>query len=956
MQFLISRLNLSWLSGFFLTFAVAAAAPSAPTLSLAGEWQIRLDPKLIGISQNWLAPEAQFDQILSLPGTTDQAGLGIPLQTHPDLSKSGLAGLVRKNSFIGPAWYRRNIDIPDTWRGKRVTLFLERVLWESQVWIDGKEIGKQNSLSTPHIFELPLDTSCGQHQLVIRVDNRIQFETGRSHAYIEDTQSIWNGIIGKIELRSSPITWIDSIRVDPNPLAASAEVHIGNLSGKSGEGMLVGELTNGKHHQKISRSVKWDTTGGVISLKLAPEKGDAPWSEFHPNLCKLSLTLQSKEAGNHTQEVTFGFRKIATNGPSLELNDIPLFLRGTHEGASFPLTGYPPMDVEGWRRLFKILKEWGLNHMRFHSYCPPDACFTAADEEGIYLQAELPLWVGDLGKKGDDKRTQWVRDEAKKIMANYGNHPSLILFSLGNELHGEYQFLQNFLRELKISDTRRLYTMTSNRLWVFDGPAGSGEIDGPTIADDFLVERAFRKDGKIEGMRGQSFFSELPNTSVDFQNILGRASRPLITHEIGQWTTFPNLAEISKYTGVLRPINLEAIRDDLTRNGLIDQVHDFTKASGKFSAELYKQEIELALRSKTLAGYQMLDLHDYPGQGTAHVGLLDSFWDSKQIAEPSYFREVCAPVVPLARMAKRVYTNDEEFVATVEFVNHSENTISNVHPVWEITTKESGVIARGTLPTLNLTLGACIPAGTISIALAEVTKATLATLRINAPEANASNSWSLWIIPAKSPPKPKSVVVTDSISHAKKLLKHAGKVLYCPNQTSILKRQDTAFLPAFWSPVYFTNQSGTMGLLIQSQHPALAEFPTSDHSDWQWWSILSPSPGAVVLDQVDLQQRPIVQVIDSFSRNQKLAFVFEARVDEGHLIVCAADLTNKGISDPMCRQLRSSLVRYLALESAPNISSLSEKDLDSLFRDDPARSASSGVEWLKDLEPPPPQK
>ena len=256
MQFLISRLNLSWLSGFFLTFAIATAAPSAPTLSLAGDWQIRLDPKLIGISQNWLAPEAQFDQILSLPGTTDQAGLGIPLQTHPDLSKSGLAGLVRKNSFIGPAWYRRNIDIPDTWRGKRVTLFLERVLWESQVWIDGKDIGKQNSLSTPHIFELPLDTSCGQHQLVIRVDNRMQFETGRSHAYIEDTQSIWNGIIGKIELRSSPITWIDSIRVEPNPLAASAEVHIGNLSGKSGEGILVGELTNGKHHQKISRSVK----------------------------------------------------------------------------------------------------------------------------------------------------------------------------------------------------------------------------------------------------------------------------------------------------------------------------------------------------------------------------------------------------------------------------------------------------------------------------------------------------------------------------------------------------------------------------------------------------------------------------------------------------------------------------------------------------------------------------
>lgn len=614
------------------------------------------------------------------------------------------------------------------------------------------------------------------------------------------------------------------------------------------------------------------------------------------------------------------------------------------------------MDVEGWRRLFKILKEWGLNHMRFHSYCPPDACFTAADEEGIYLQAELPLWVGDLGKKGDDKRTQWVRDEATKIMANYGNHPSLILFSLGNELHGEYQFLQKFLRELKISDARRLYTMTSNRLWVFDGPAGSGEIDGPTIADDFLVERAFRKDGKIEGMRGQGFFSEIPNTTIDFQNILGRASRPLITHEIGQWTTFPNLAEISKYTGVLRPINLEAIRDDLTRNGLIDQVHDFTKASGKFSAELYKQEIELALRSKTLAGYQMLDLHDYPGQGTAHVGMLDSFWESKQIADPSCFREACAPVVPLARMAKRVFSNEEKFIASVEFVNHSENIISNVQPVWDITTKDSGVIARGTLPTLNLPLGACIPAGSISVSLTGVTKATLATLRITAPEAKASNSWRLWIIPENSPAESKSVVITDSISLAKKVLNHSGKVLYCPNKASILKRQDTSFLPAFWSPVYFTNQSGTMGLLIHNQHPALAEFPTASYTDWQWWSILSHSPGAVVLDQIGIGQRPIVQVIDSFSRNQKLALVFEARVGEGHLLVCAADLISKGVTDPICRQLRSSLIHYLADVIDPNVPSISEKNLDSLFRDDPSRSASSSTEWSKDLEPPPLQK
>jgi hypothetical protein len=938
--------------GFCLLLGLvfAAGANAKETQSLAGTWQIRLDPKGLGLSQNWLDPQTPFENFISLPSTTDQAQLGTPCRAEPEISKAGLAGLTRKFSYIGPAWYRRTIEIPKEWKGKRITLFLERVIWESRVWLDGKEIGQQNSLSTPHEFDLSSITP-GKHVLLLRIDNRQQFDVGRSHAYIEDTQSIWNGVVGKIELRATPPVWIDQVHLNPDPAKPSVEIRMGNRTGKAGSGTLLFRISGGNNPSEKSAPVKWDAQGGTVIQPL-DFAGKLPvWSEFHPNLHQLELILNSGDAQD-TRKLSFGLRKIARSGMSITLNDLPIFFRGTHEGCSFPLTGYPPMDVEDWRRIFKVLKQWGLNHMRFHSYCPPEACFTAADEEGIYLQPELPLWTGKLDSAGDEKRVAWVREEARKVIEAYRNHPSMVLFCLGNELQGQFRFLQNLLGDLKKADPSRLYTMTSNRLWILDAPAKLGEPNMPPLLDDFLVERAFWNKKEKDGMRGQTFFAESPNTSIDFGQTLKRSPLPLLTHEIGQWNAFPNLAEIPKYTGVLRPINLEAIRDDLKKNGLLSQAADFTRASGKFCAELYKQELELALRSTPLSGYQLLDLHDYLGQGTAHVGLLDSFWDPKGFAEPAPFREACSPIVPLLRLPKRVYTSEEALSAKLEFVNFLEKPISNVSPRWEIKASDGRLIGEGNLGPINLPLGAAIPAGTLTASLSSITQPTEATIRVSAPEACAMNSWKIWIVPVLPKIDSPQVLVTSSLAEAQTILTKGGTVLFLPTQGSIRQRQDTSFLPAFWSPVYFTNQAGTMGLLIQNRHPALADFPTEEYSNWQWWSLLTPCAGSVVLDQVKNIQ-PIVQTIDAFSRNQKLGLIFEAKVGSGRLLVCSANLS--GDTDPMRRQMRASLIRYLSAPTPSNLTRISETELSALFCEDQPQSSDS-EKWSKDLEPVPVKK
>lgn len=135
-------------------------------------------------------------------------------------------------------------------------------------------------------------------------------------------------------------------------------------------------------------------------------------------------------AGKEKREVSFGCRTLSTDNGSLYVNDRKTFLRGTLECCIFPLTGTPPTDTEGWTKVFTTAKDWGLNHLRFHSYCPPEAAFHVADSLGFYFQVELPVWTTDLG---DDKSVyQFMRDEFDRISGYYGNHPSLCLVSCGN--------------------------------------------------------------------------------------------------------------------------------------------------------------------------------------------------------------------------------------------------------------------------------------------------------------------------------------------------------------------------------------------------------------------------------------------------------------------------------------------------------------------------------------------
>lgn len=876
-------------------------------LSVAGEWQVSLDSL------------TTFQPIM-LPGTTDLAGLGEPNELQPALERPQLSHLTRRHSFMGAAFYKRTIDIPRSMAGKPLTLTLERVLWQSALWIDGVKMPQEEeSLTTPHAYTIASGLSAGRHEIMLRIDNRKRYDISydeMAHAYTNETQIKWNGVLGRMELRALPRVRILRTDVFPDIETQSIRVRC----------VLV-RTTATKQKAKVSLQVDnmpdkaftvtmdKDTMAVESIFRIGHDM--RLWDEFSPNLYQLTTVCQTGRERD-TLTTSFGMREVQGNG-GLTVNGKRVFLRGTLECCVFPLTGCPPTDEAGWEKVFLSAKSWGLNHLRFHSYCPPDAAFRVADRMGFYLQVELPVWSLNIGKSEEVER--YMREEFDRISHAYGNHPSLCLMTCGNELQSDFTFLNGLVRYMKSADPRHLYSTTS---FTFE----KGHGGHPEPEDEFFVTQ-WTDRGWV---RGQGVFdAEAPNFAKDYRVAADSISVPLISHEIGQYSVYPNLKETVKYTGVLAPLNFEAVRHDLERKGLADKAEDYLQASGRLAALLYKEEMERAMKTPQMSGFQLLGLQDFPGQGTALVGLVDAFWDSKGVADTSYIRQACAPVVPLVRFEKATWSANKVFKAKVEIANYYKENLENKRVLW--TLKEpSGdqPVASGELSGKTLLQGETTSLGSIEADLSKIAKAAQLDLSVSVEGTPWKNAWRIWVYPSHQPLVTDGLVLTQDVEEAFAALAQGKRVLLSPTKDH-LQGLEGKFLPVFWSPVHFPKQAGTMGLLIDERHPALKHFPTSTHSDWQWWRLVKSSK-ALVVDSLPVFT-PIVGSVDNFTNNRRLASVFEAQVGKGKLLFSSMDLLSAEAKEsPEVRQLLYSLTRYMASDDfAPGVV-LTEKQVKSLLK------------------------
>ena len=573
---------------FFLPFFLVGLAfqmqaqPGCHTISLDGIWSFKADPLGMGLQSNGLQMFPSLTETITLPGSTDEAGKGIRTQGLSSIR------LTRMFEYKGPAWYEKKVFIPEDWAGKEISLLLERVHWETKLWVNGAYVGREESLSVPHIYTLGKFLKPGEVNTIrLRVNNDLIYNIEYSHAISAETQTNWNGIIGKIELRATDKVYISDVQVYPDIKGKKAclEVTFNNSDKLSLKGDL--EIM-GKTADNLfdipKKKIPVTGNDSLIFMEIDLPLGDQirTWDEFDPNLYLLNLSLNvkaDKESYFDTKQVKFGMREVGVKGTRFTMNGREIFIRGTVNSAEFPLTGYPVMDESGWLHILKTCKDYGLNCVRFHSWCPPEAAFKVADSLGIYLQIENSDWRFTVGE--DKAVNDFLRREADRIFKEYGNHPSFVFFCEGNELCGSgvKEFLSESVTHWK-RDPRHLYT---------------GSAAYPYVPENqYNVLYGARPHRWKEGLKSRFNVAPL-NTLYDYSEYVKKYPIPMITHEIGQWCVYPNYDEIKKYTGVLKPYNYQIFRESLRDHHMLDLAEEFTRASGKFHLIQKKRRIRILL-------------------------------------------------------------------------------------------------------------------------------------------------------------------------------------------------------------------------------------------------------------------------------------------------------------------------------------------------------------------------
>lgn len=986
-------------------------------LDLSGTWEFRLDAEKKGIQQKYYAQA--LEDVIILPATTAEAHKGICGETN------GTDCLTEPYHFEGYAWYARTLEIPKERIGNLAQLVIERTR-VSYVWVDDRFVGTQDSFAAAHRYDLTKYLTSVSHKLTVMVSN-VDYKTKGGHMTSPDTQTNWNGMLGQIALILEPVVRVENLRVDAEAKARSVKVRFTTVCGEAGIPEKCGSDRQNRRASVCCTVRKAPGTGEPLlkayrEITLTPETKEygwsmdvpegrkiALWNEYTPNLYEVTVEIIALQDGTLPEHGTagspsengaernllgcaktvIGFRDLHTGkdfpaspvceaNPAIRqnsifyLNDLPVMLRGKHDGMIFPMTGYAPMDQDSWEKVFHIAREYGMNHYRFHTCCPPEAAFAAADKLGIYLAPELPFWgtvAGEEETPQDRAGRAWLLEEGFRILREFGNHPSFVILSLGNELWGSRQVLNDILGQYKAEDGRHLYVQGSNnfqfrpvilenddffsgvrfareRLFrgsyaMCDAPQGHIQTRMPDNCHNYdeairprqISENAAAEPGEVEIQFGTGTKTVKADDSGETIPQV-----PVVSHEIGQYEFYPDYGEIAKYTGVLQPENLRIFRNHLETKGLLHMAQRFFRAAGHLAVECYKRELETAFRSRELAGFQILDLQDFTGQGTALVGILNAFMENKGLISAEEWREFCNDRVAMLSFPTYVYetggsfdyeallcnmrpnigggdgtdeegdrTEWEDVRLTVELSNRTDGQIlaQAVHDgALELARLKS--FGRGSLP---------IPAGDAPMLL------RAAVSVYGSGRILAKNHYDLYAYPAAGKHQqhgPAPVTVTGDKEKMLAGLRAGERVFFFGSSIREAYSIEGTYCTDFWCYPMFASISesmgkplpvGTMGLYMDKAHPVFAQFPTEGYTAPQWWRIVTGSRVAV-LDGLPVE--PLVWMIDHFSRNHKLGLVYEAKVNGGSLLVCQADLLSQ--DSPEVNRFYDSLLAYAASE------------------------------------------
>jgi hypothetical protein len=930
-----------------MVMTITSFATAVDAFSLAGDWRVRLDEADEGLAAKWFAEPLATDAAAALPGSLAASGLGHEFDPETGRYAGGgrpyvawpsagyteatraddLGALVPARLFLGPAWYERTFEIPAGRDGASWRFTLERVKWTSRLWVDGVEVtgSGTDSLHTPHRYRTgPL--AAGPHRFTLRIDNRMPVNIGfAGHGYGMETEPIWHGAAGALLLEPAGPVAIDRIRLRPH-LDGTIRIEVAGrgvpkhdvrvrarFSGSEKPGAPGGKLETIKNSGQVvfadpgPDGIAHFSTSFTLVLPGRPE----PWDEFHPNLHRLDLSIiGGDDFPADTRTLRIGFRDFARDGNRLLINGVPLFLRGNLDCAIHPESDTPPTDRAWWERVLGIHKAAGFNHIRFHTWCPPEVAFDAADELGLYLQVETAYWVDNwihdtaprpprLG--GDPAVDAWVLAESKRILRAFGHHPSFVMFCLGNEfgMGSDWETIDRIVAELRQESDTVLVAGTAARKSV--------------AHDEYWVTHVTERGG-VRGLGPE-------HTDWDFSEALAGVGVPVISHETGQrqsWPDYDALISAFRPGGVIQPHNLARLRQRADAAGIGDH-RARCEASVRFAQLLYKAEHEGMRRTRDLDGYQLLMLHDFTGQGEAFVGVLDPFFREKPGVSLDAVRAWNGPSVPLARFPSYIWTTDQSLAATFEFAHQGPGALSAARAEWSLhDCTGDHPVASGALDPVDAAPGAIAALGAIRVPLADVEAP--ARLELTLEVGGHRNSWPVWVYPSSETPKLRSAetLLTRRIDQsALDVLARGGSVLFLFHKAGGPRFRQTRWGSTFWTGAWGWGHG--LGLMCDPDHPALAGFPNDGHSDWQWHD-LAEGGTCISLNPQHAAAGTIVEQISTFHQPAREAFLVEARVGKGLLLACGFDLEHGLAQRHAARAMLGSLMQYAASGvSAPGL-------------------------------------
>ena len=954
---------------------------------LNGKWHVVLEDGTTG----------QMD----LPGTLDENGIGHrdvgANQWHPDAVLGNAAGEIdkdapiatrftRRHTYEGEARISRKITVPD-YGTDRLFVLAERAR-ALRLLVDGEacSVFRQGTLSTPYIFELT-GAAPGEHEFTFLSDNSYpgmpKAAIYYSSAATDETQTNWNGILGECSMYTRPQNFIDSLRVYPRAVKKEEKNKAGGYvldvcvelapGAKKvykdakiilqSEALAAGELED---TQTLTEIISYSGEG---LAEAGTDKEENPktmeiwfrdlplrenvklWDEDEGNLYEMAVTLDNgmsaEDKGGSTAEcrTRFGIRSFGDNGSGrLALNGRAIFLRGEANCAEYPETGHPPMTIPEWKEMLLKYRSYGINFVRFHSHCEPEAAFAAADELGMLLQPELSHW-DPKDAFGTEESYRYYRAELVDLLKTYANHPSFVRLTLGNELQAQdegRERMRELVRTAKRMDPTRLYANGSNAFYGEEGCDPESDFYTSQSCKDVVIR------GTFSGMRGylnENYPSADRTYDEAMAEIRKEYQKPVFSFEVGQFEVLPDFEELESFHGISDPVNLKLIKKRVEERGLLPTWEKYVEATGELSRLAYREEIEAAMRTRELSGISLLGLQDFPGQGTALVGMMNSHLEPKpyDFARPERFREFFQECRILVKLPHYTYEAGERLIAEVEAANFGKRNIEGVF-CWTLAGKKSvsengncepaeiksknTVIATGEDTEITICRpGSYTEVGSLDIPLDFVEKNTALTLKVRIGD--SISAYPIWVYRKTTPVCPENVYETRAFDvKTREILQNGGRVYLSPDadKESLPNSIKTQFTTDFWSVGTFADQEGGMGQLIDTEHPIFKEFPTDFHTDWQWW--IMATKRAVILPH---PMKTIITEMDSYAFLRPMAQMIEFRCLKGKVLLSTMEL-HKSQQYPEVRALQASIYTYLSGENFEPAEEITEEELSMLVR------------------------